>query len=146
MDAAAAILVAATLSCAGPVYLDWRTNARLARNRTEDMVRQDEVARKVDGVASAARIVSDDTASQLRQIHTLVNSDMTAARQGELDQTRISLFLLRKIGMMAQAAGHAATAEEAGAIAAAEERVKELEGIIADRLEAAAVAGESTRT
>ena len=134
MDAAVAIVVAAAIACAGPLLLDWRTGRRRALERAEDFARQDAVARKVDQVAADAKVATVETASQLRQIHTLVNSDMTAARQGELDQTRVSLILLRKVVAMAETAGRVATADELAAIEETEKRVTELESILADRL------------
>lgn len=134
MDAAVAVVVAAAIACAGPLLLDWRTGQRRARERKEDFARQDIVAGKVDQVAAAAKVATVETASQLRQIHTLVNSDMTAARQGQLDQTRLSLILLRKIVAMAESAGRAATVDELAAIEETEKRIGELEGILADRL------------
>jgi len=127
MDGAVAIVIAAAISCAGPLLLDWRTGKRRIEERREDFARQ-------DAVAAAAKIVATNTASQLRQIHTLVNSDMTAARQGELDQTRLSLILLRKIVAMGAIAGRSATVDELAAIEETEKRITELEGILADRL------------
>lgn len=127
MDAAAAVVIAAVIACAGPLLLDWRTGKRRTAERKEDFARQ-------DAVALAAKSANVETQSQLRQIHTLVNSDMTAARQGELDQTRVSLILLRKLATVAEHAGREATEEERAAIDATEKRIKELEAILADRL------------
>ena len=99
----------------------------LQKAQVESIARTDEVAR----LAAAAAAATD---SQLRQIHTLVNSDMTAARQSELDQTRITLIMLRKVVALHEAAGRAPTADDLAAIETTEGRVRELEAILADRL------------
>ncbi len=88
---------------------------------------------KTDEVAEAARQSNIQVTDQLRTIHTLVNSDMTAARQGELDQVRLNLVTLRKIVALMAASGKEASDEDEVAIEAAVARIKELEGILADR-------------
>jgi hypothetical protein len=126
------------------------------QEKEEDWARQDEVARKARETAAeqinaarnaatqvkeVARVAAESaavTAAQLdalsdqtRQIHTLVNSDMTAARQDALDQMRASRLLLIR------AAGPARrewSAEDQETITALDERIAEQERILADRL------------
>lgn len=84
-------------------------------------------------IALANAIARDSTDSQLRQIHALVNSDMTAARQGELNQTLISLTVMRKLMLLETAAGADVTEDEV-LIAKTEVRVHELRALLARRL------------
>lgn len=83
-------------------------------------------------IALANAIARDSTDSQLRQIHALVNSDMTAARQGELNQTLISLTVMRKLMLLETAAGADVTEDEV-LIAKTEVRVHELRALLARR-------------
>jgi hypothetical protein len=134
-----------------------------ARERAEDIARQDQVARKADetasllqasqrltiekadevaavaaqvarSVAAATKADVSETHAQLKQIHTLVNSDMTAARQGELNQARLTLVMLRRIVALTEAAGRDITSAELSEIERTEQRIAELEAIIADRM------------
>lgn len=83
-------------------------------------------------IASANAIARDSTDSQLRQIHILVNSDMTEARQGELDQALTLLTVIRKLMTLDQDAGHDVSEDEA-LIEKTENRVAELQVLLADR-------------
>lgn len=94
----------------------------------------DQVAAAAEAVAAVAVAATAETKSQLNQIHTLVNSNMTAAQQGELDQTRVTLVMLRKIVVMAATAGRDPSSEELDLIDRTERRVSELEHILADRM------------
>src|SRR6478609_5634138 len=80
-----------------PLLLAWLLGKQRTRERIEDYKRQDQVAEQVAQVAKNAKITTDSTDKQLRQIHTLVNSDMTAARQSELEQTRLTLTMLKRL-------------------------------------------------
>jgi hypothetical protein len=71
---------------------------------------------------------------QAKRIHTLVNSDMTAARQSELDQTRAMVVVLRRVIDLAQSRKTPPDQKDVVALEAAETRVVDLEGILADRL------------
>ncbi len=68
--------------------------------------------------------------AKLEQIHTLVNSNLSAALQGELDQTRRILILLRRIEAMTSGEP---TAEEHSVIEQTKLRIAELETTLADR-------------
>jgi hypothetical protein len=72
--------------------------------------------------------------AQLTTIHTLVNSDMTAARQELLDQTEITLVMLRRVVADAQREGDGASSEDLEAVAKTERRVRAMRGVLADRL------------
>jgi hypothetical protein len=159
MDQGIAVLIVGGLAFASPVLLTMLQGRTRRAERVEDFARQDAIAAKADAVAEQAAIAAKllhssqqltiaktdevaavartnaaDTASQLKQIHTLVNSDMTAARQGELDQTKITLVGLNTIIEMAKAMGHEPTAAQLDAVAITEKHIIELEAILADRL------------
>jgi uncharacterized membrane-anchored protein YhcB (DUF1043 family) len=89
---------------------------------------------RTEEVAVLAARAASATDSQLKQIHTLVNSDMTAARQELLDQTRLLVSIYRKTIEDDRAAGREATPSDLAALDAAEAKVSELQGILADRL------------
>ncbi len=146
---AAASLVGTVVS---PMVLMYLTSRERRLEKLEDYRRQDEVAAKVDRVAAQAAIaqkasivrtdevvrVAAATAAeqnqQLKQIHMLVNSDMTAARQAELDQTKITLVMLKKIVAMDVRDSRIPSPEDLAAIRATEARIDELQTILADRL------------
>ena len=159
MDAAVAIVVAGGMAFASPLFLNYLTTRTRRRERAEDFARQDEVARearevarqareaavllsraqeltiaKTDEVAETARVESAKTTSALKQIHTLVNSDMTAARQGELNQARTTLTALRAIIELGENVGRPVTVDQLAAIEETEKRITELEQILADRM------------
>ncbi len=146
-----------------PAGLHWSNQRTQRRERAEDFARQDRVAElaaetarklqeaqqltiaKTDEVAavaaSAAKLIETanradvaETHFQLSQIHTLVNSEMTAARQEALDQTRLTLMLMRKIADAARSAGQEVTVDELAAIERTEGRIIELEAVLSDRM------------
>jgi Na+-transporting NADH:ubiquinone oxidoreductase subunit NqrC len=102
----------AILGSSVPVFLNNRAQ-RAAR--LEDWARQDQVAARVEAVAEKAAEVGDQVAnrveavaskaaevaaantSRLDQIHTLVNSNLTAALQRELDATVVMQVALREV-------------------------------------------------
>jgi len=151
-----AIAVVWVLSLGTPIAINLFNERSRRRERAEDIARQDQVAVKADetarrtlaktdevaevaatvarSVAAATRTDVAETHAQLRQIHTLVNSDMTAARQGELDQARLALIMLRRVVALTEAAGREITPAEQSEIERTEMRIAELEAIIADRM------------
>jgi hypothetical protein len=113
-----AVLVAKQASAAAQLLL--------AAQETEAVARQE--------VARLAAENNAATASQLKQIHTLVNSDMTAARQSELNTFR-QLIESQK-AQVKLISGHnlEAPTDLLESIKANEERVQELRAVLADRL------------
>jgi hypothetical protein len=96
-----------------------------AAERQADEDRQDEVALRVEKVAQDAAAAQEANAGTLHDIHTLVNSDMTAARTAELTATRLLVASLRR---------NPDDAETSKAIEDGVARITELEQILADRL------------
>ena len=132
-----------------------------ARKDTRDYARQDAVAERVavaarqlvdaqaitiaraDEVARVAAISDQQINEKLsaideqgKKIHILVNSDMTAARTNERDQTRLTLLALKRVQALSANLGQPIGEDEEKAIKVAEKRIIELDQILADRLEA----------
>jgi hypothetical protein len=93
----------------------------LVKAQAETIARTDEVARKAE--ESDKR-----TTDKLDLIHILVNSDMTAARIAERDSAKLLLIALKRIGVHDE--------DDHKEIIRVEDRITELDKIIADRLAA----------
>jgi hypothetical protein len=94
---------------------------RLEEAQKETISRTDEVARIA---AENDRHISE----KLSEIHTLVNSDMTAARTAERDGAKLLVLALKRL----VAGGHG-TPQEEEEIVRVEKRIEELGQILADR-------------
>jgi hypothetical protein len=135
----------ALIVAAGAFANAWFSAHVARRNRNEDYARQDEVAARADAVASkaeeAARLLVIDNArraaaletsdllvnGKLDQIHGLVNSTLTAAKESELYALRGQLAaLLRILDLQPTGADRADVAE-------LERRIAELAAQLADR-------------
>ncbi len=108
------VLVALISAVIGPVILSWLTGRQRKTERMEDWARQDQVAQQAKKASNEliklntlngeqANINAKETKSQLdsvalqaSQIHTLVNSNLTAQIQAELDATTTSLSLMQE--------------------------------------------------
>lgn len=127
-------LIVAVGAFAGPFAKDWLAGSQRARERQQDHDWQIEVANKVEAVKVKAAEVAESQGSQLKQIHTLVNSDKTAAFQTELNATRANAVLLRRVMALDKVAGTVASPEDLEVLTTAEARIVELQVILADRL------------
>jgi mannitol-specific phosphotransferase system IIBC component len=96
---------------------------RRKEERQADEDRADEVAARVEKVATDAAAAQEANAGTLKDIHTLVNSDMTAARTETLAAIRALLVALT-----------ATPNADPDEVVAAKARADELEAILADRL------------
>jgi hypothetical protein len=153
------IIVALIVSVIAPMMLGFLTNRAARAAKREDWARQDAVADRAEHaaelllaeqqkirantekVAVLAASTAATTADQLAQvlegnqeIHHLVNSDMTAARQELLDQTRLLVRMYRKTISRDEAAGRTPAESDETALRDAEIKVTELQHILADRL------------
>lgn len=143
------ILVAVFASVTAPLILAYRTERMHREDRQADYARQDEVALRAAEASAALlneqRLIAagtheangklDKLDKQAKRIHTLVNSDMTAARQSELDQTRAMADVLRRvIAVATAAAGQEPDPADVEALERADKRIEELQAILADRL------------
>lgn len=106
------------------------------------MERQDRAAAAVAKVASTLEVntktaaeTSEATQTQLKAIHTLVNSNMTTEMKNNLDTTRRELVLLNHVVDLDRAAGREPSVETLAEIKSTEDKIVELQSAVADRLE-----------
>lgn len=134
---AAIVAIGTVLS---PVLLAWLTGRQRQAEKREDWKRQDQVAEQAakaaalllaqnEVVAEAAGVINE----KLDTIHTLVNSQMTAALQSELDAVTRELAMMREVVALRQANGQEPSRESVGAMAATEAKITELQSVLADR-------------
>jgi hypothetical protein len=88
-------------------------------------------ALKVTNVARRERNVTTD--SKLDQIHTLVNSNMTAAMESELEARRASFILLQETIELKIKIGIPETEESKNQVSALKQQISELESKLRDR-------------
>jgi hypothetical protein len=140
------LYVAIVATVVSPSLLALMTNRARRKDKQLDWAREDVVAKKAEEaarllvesnkeIADKVEKASKNTDSQLRQIHTLVNSDMTAARMDQRDQTRLTLLATKKIIQLDRDAGRVPSPEDMDAIATAETQIRKLDAILADRAE-----------
>jgi hypothetical protein len=115
--------VAVFTAITAPMILAYRTEKLHTEDREADWARQDAIAAATNG--------------KLDIIHTLVNSNMTAAMQAELDAIRRELAMMREVVALNLAAGREPTVETLAAIEATEAKITKLSSQLAER-EAAA--------
>lgn len=144
------LAVVATIS---PLILAVVTRYLNRSDKREDWARQDAVASRVAAAAvkvekvakTAAKNQSttdkklDDLAEGQREIHTLVNSNMTATMQDSHDSTVRELIALREITRLTEASGATPDPATAIAIEMAEAKVAELEVTLSAREEAQSI-------
>ena len=135
-------MIVAAFGFAGPVIMSLVTYW-VHRNETlRDYARQDAVAARLlvsnERVAETAKTAADGlvvTNSKLDMIHTLVNSQMTAALESELAATQRELAMMREVISLKSAAGHAPNIETLSEIKAIEGKVVELKSRLSDRFD-----------
>lgn len=139
---------------------DMREEARLRREeRTEDYARQDQVAERLQKATEQAATKANAVAMQtqtaahlllqnnekvaaatkaantkLDVIHTLVNSNMTSALQGQLDAHKAQLITLRELIALRVMMGQSPDDETAATLLALETRVGVLAANLKDRI------------
>jgi hypothetical protein len=147
MTIVVAASVAIFTSLTAPTLLFYMTARQHTRDKRQDWARQDLVAKRVaeateaaQEIAHAATAAQDLAATHLRKVgetvevvHTLVNSDKTAAMQRELDDKRNALVMLREINRLQALAGGEPTEESLGAISATKSRIESLTAEMAER-------------
>jgi len=161
------VLVALVVSVIAPSVLAWLTGRQRQADKAQDWAREDAVAAQA---AKAAKLLLDrqeadarkreeaaallleanervartaeTTNTKLDVIHTLVNSNMTAAMQSELDSTVRELAALKEIIALKAAAGDKPSPEALAAITYTEAKIGELTATLNDRQEAAAVVAD----
>lgn len=133
--------IAVFTAVTAPLLLTYMTSRIRAEERRLDYERQDKIAERVAEVARVTAESADHVTEKLNkisnqaaQIHTLVNSDMTAARQAELDATRVVLRVLKRVVRTSLDKGVRPDQPDLDAIDDATARISELEQILADRM------------
>jgi hypothetical protein len=159
------VCVALFASVTAPLIVVYLTARQRHREKQQDYDRQDEVARRAEDVARAAQGVAKQAAEaatllvdsnervavaareqakvtngKLDAIHTLVNSNMSAAMQSELDATVRDLAMMREVIALRATAGREPTAEILSAVSATEDRIAELRAVLADRAQQTEIA------
>jgi hypothetical protein len=145
-------VVVALSSTLSPLLLAWLVNRNSQSIKAQDWARQDVVAAKAahaaelllnrqNAVAKQADLVATTlqasnvvTNTKLDVIHTLVNSNMTAAMQAELTATERELAMMKEVGQLNQAAGREPSVESLAAIKSTQDRIGELQAALEDRL------------
>jgi hypothetical protein len=145
-------VVAVFSSITAPLILAHRTERMHRQDMLADYQRQDEVAKEAKAAAEAlltqqreaaeaarlrdeaSRLLLSRIDAQADRIHTLVNSDMTAARQEELDQAEATIIVLERVIRIAREKGVDPEPEDILALEAAKTRRDKLEQILADRM------------
>lgn len=132
--------IAIFASVTAPLLLIYVTGRQKAIDRAADWARQDAVAAKAQEAADRLLIQNErvakstrKTQEQLDVIHTLVNSDKTAAMQREADDAEARLILLLEINRLHVAAGNEPSAESLAAIKATEQKIEALNAELEDR-------------
>jgi hypothetical protein len=135
------LLIALVVAVIGPLLLSWRQGIQRRKEKALDWEREDKVAEQARKaadllVAANERVAktAEVTNGKLDVIHTLVNSNMTAAMQAELDATTRELAMMREVIDLKQAAGKKPTPMALAAVTATESKIHELQTALADRL------------
>jgi len=145
---ALAIITSIFASVTAPLILAHRTERMHREDQLADYQRQDKVAAAAAAAAvaaqEAARVAQaqavdaasklDDLGAQTHRIHTLVNSDMTAARQEELEQAESLIVVLQRVIQLAKDKGIMPDPSDVDALERTQRRRDQLELILADRL------------
>ena len=139
-------LIAAAAAVIAPAILAYITGRQRRNEKREDYARQDQVADRVSDAAKQAReaarllvasnALAADTAAasaavtngKLDQIHTLVNSTLTAAIEAQLDAT------VEQLAMMRRALAGDTTPPSRESMAALEAKIAETRLSLTDRL------------
>jgi hypothetical protein len=161
--AAVSLIGVLAVGILAPAWLLSRTERIHREDRQADWDRQDQVAEKAEkaaaDLAKSQKRIADkaeeaatlllannervaqtqaETNGKLDVIHTLVNSNMTAAMQSEFDAVSRELAMMREVAALKQAAGQEPSAETTAAIGATEAKLHELDAALADRAQAQA--------
>lgn len=149
--AAIAGIVSVLTGVVGPMLTAFFLNRNRRAEKVEDWKRQDEVAAQLlerqDAIAAqtaeAARLlvasdkrVADtarETQAQLKVIHTLVNSNLTASMQAALDAQVSLLAALLEIVDLKGKSGFAPTTDALATVESTKAKIAELQAVLLDR-------------
>ena len=114
-----AVLVALVVAVGG-VFGQWLL-------RRQDFRRQDEVAARVAEATARQAADASRVTTKLDEIHTLVNSNMTAAVRGELVAVEAQMFLASRLAKFESGP------DDAAVLRALAARIAELRAVLTDR-------------
>jgi hypothetical protein len=127
-------------SVTAPLVLALVTGRQHRRDKEQDYARQDAVAAQA---AEAARLLLEsnekaaegvsETNQKLDVIHTLVNSNMTAAMESELGALTRELAMMREVIGLKEAAGRKPTPEALKEIERGRDKIAEVQAMLEDR-------------
>jgi hypothetical protein len=136
------VVTAIFASITAPLILAHRTERMHREDQLADYQRQDKVAQAAKTAADAAALAANKSQTQLesiavqtKRIHTLVNSDMTAARQEELDQAESLIVALRRVIQLSADKGSQPEPSDVAQLERTSQRRDQLEQILADRMQ-----------
>lgn len=146
-------VLAVFASITAPLYLAHRTERLHREDREADYARQDALAAEARLAADEASrallaanehvaAAADRTNEKLDIIHTLVNSNMTAAMQSELEAIQREMALMHEVVALNRAAGREPAREALAAIEATQAKITELTIALKEREEAARRVGQ----
>jgi uncharacterized protein Yka (UPF0111/DUF47 family) len=140
MEAVFVALIVAIAGLIGPVVLSHFNNKQRKEELVETYRRQDQVANQAKEAAKLLLEANEKVAeraevtnSKLDVIHTLVNSNMTAAMQAELDATTRELAMMKEVVRLNKVMGHEPSKEALSAIDTTLRRIDELRVNMEDR-------------
>ncbi len=150
------IIVAITVSLISPLILSFLTNRSRIREKELDWKREDskekekadkaqEVADRLFASNEAVAANTKVTNGKLDIIHTLVNSNMTAAMKAELGATIEKLILMKQIVDRDKSDKITVLPEAILAIRNVESKIAELQATLADRLKQTEIADKQVR-
>lgn len=129
----AAAVLAVFSSITAPLVLIFFTERARRQEKLMDYAREDSKAAALLAATAKVEKAAEAANGKLDVIHTLVNSQLTAALQSELDAVTRELAMMREVVALNRAAGRAATPEALAAIEAATVKITELAAVMADR-------------
>lgn len=136
------VVVAFIVAVLGPSLVAYLNGRQRHREKLEDYKRQDAVAEKLltanAKVAGQLEENNQTTNAKLDTIHTLVNSDMTAALQAQLVALENSLYLMEKNAAWEVAQGDDPSEASHSVILATKHQIQELRSNLEDRVKAQA--------
>jgi hypothetical protein len=103
------------------------------RERSEDKVERQEVANRLLTQNKKVELAALDTKESLKEIHTLVNSQLTDAKVSELESARLTLILAKRIIARDEKDGITPTQEDRDTIRATQAKIEKLEALVKDR-------------
>jgi hypothetical protein len=137
-------IVASVGAVCGPIVMAWLVNRNARLMKAADYERQDEVAARLNArqdeiaaLAAMATRAQEQAAkmqsAKLEQIHSLVNSNLTAAMQDQLDTRQANLVLLTQALETRTRDGLPIDPQAAETLAATKVKIAELSAQLADR-------------